>query len=234
MMQTATEVVQGRVSVVIPTFNRAVLIGETLASLSALRWHDVEVIVVDDGSTDETRAVIEQIRSDGFRWPLNYVWQTNAGAAAARNAGRRRASGEYLYHLDSDDLVAQGALETLIPAMQRAGASYAVGIVENTDLEGNRDPDIPFSTHRLVHGDILGSGWYTHAALYRREIIDRTQGYNETLKTGEDTELHWRIMATVGWPAWCNDIIATRRVHGYGHLGYNSPSRAANLNRPLN
>lgn len=224
---------QGRVSVVVPTFNRAVLIGETLASLAALRWHDVEVIVVDDGSTDETRTVIKQIRSDGFRWPLDYIWQPNAGPAAARNAGRRRARGEYLYHLDSDDLVLQGAFETLIPAMERAGASYALGVVENTDLEGNRDPDMPFSNHRVIHGDILGSHWYTHAALYRREIIDRIHGYNEDLRRGEDTEFHFRILATAGWPASCDDIIASRRVHGHGHLSYGSTSRTEDIDAIL-
>lgn len=227
------DMVRGRVSVVIPTLNRAGLIGETLASLAALRWPDVEVIVVDDGSTDDTAAVISRIRAEGFRWPLDYVWQPNAGPGAARNVGRRRARGTYLYHIDSDDLVAAGALETLIPALEHSGASYAVGTVENTDLAGNRDPDTPFSSQRIIHGDILGSGWYTHAAVYRREIIDRIDGYDERLKKGEDTELHWRIMATAGWPAVLDDLVATRRLHDFGHLGVSPTSRSEDINAIL-
>lgn len=228
-----TDTAIGRVSVIIPTFNRAALLAEALASLEGLRWKDVEVIVVDDGSTDDTETVISSIRSDGFRWPIDYIWQTNAGPGAARNAGRRRASGEYIYHLDSDDLVAPNAFEDLIPAMQRAAANFAVGIVENTDYHGKRLSDQPFSTHVIVEGDILQSSWYTHAAVYRRDILDCIDGYNESLRTGEDTELHWRIIASAGWPAVHEGLIAARRVHNFGHLGKDSPARPEQINTTL-
>ncbi|MEQ8411551.1 MAG: glycosyltransferase family A protein [Erythrobacter sp.] len=216
-------------SVIIPTFNRAVLVAEALASLEKLRWKDVEVILVDDGSTDDTEAVIANIRSGGFRWPLEYIWQPNAGPAAARNAGRRLACGEFLYHLDSDDLVAPAAFDELIAAMLRAGTTYAVGIVEDTDREGARSADQPFSSHHIVPGDILASNWYTHAAIYRREVIDRIDGYNEALRTGEDTEMHWRIMATAGWPALHQGLVAARRFHDFGQLGKKDQTRSEQL-----
>lgn len=225
--------IAGRVSVIIPTFNRAVLVVEALTSVEKLRWRNVEVIVVDDGSTDGTEAVIAKIQSDGFRWPLDYIWQPNAGPAAARNVGRVRARGEYIYHLDSDDLVAPDAFDELIPAMHRDAANYAVGVVENTDREGTRLADQPFSTHEIVAGDILKSNWYTHAAIYRRDILDRIDGYNEALRAGEDTELHWRIMATAGLPALHKDLIATRRVHGFGHLGNKTRTRSEQVNATL-
>lgn len=226
MTHSAPDIAAGRVSVIIPTFNREVLICEALASIEQLRWSDVEVIIVDDGSTDDTAAAISSIRSAGYRWPLDYIWQPNAGPGAARNAGRRRARGKYVYHLDSDDLVSPCAFEDMIPAMHRATANFAVGIVENTDRAGNRLAHQPFSTHAINEGDILGSSWYTHAAVYRRECLDRIGGYNESLRTGEDTELHWRIIASAGWPAVHKGLIAARRVHDFGHLGKDSPARS--------
>lgn len=225
--------IAGRVSVIIPTFNRAELVVEALTSVERLRWRDVEVIVVDDGSTDGTDAVIAKIQSEGFRWPLDYIWQPNAGPAAARNVGRMRSRGEFIYHLDSDDLVASDAFDELITAMHRHAAIYAVGVVENTDRDGNRLADQPFSTHGIVAGDILKSNWYTHAAIYRRDILDRIDGYNEALRTGEDTELHWRIMASAGPPAVHDGLIATRRVHGFGHLGNKPQTRSEQVSAVL-
>jgi len=233
MTTDATHTIKGRVSVIVPTFNRSALVVQTLRSVERLYWPDVEVIVVDDGSTDDTRAVIEDLRADGFRWPLEYIWQTNAGPATARNRGRAQARGEFLYHLDSDDLVAPDAFGVLIDAMNKADAAYAVGLVENTDLEGVRLPDLPFSPHKIVHGDILASSWYTHEALYRRDVLDRVDGYNETLRAGEDTELHWRIIATSGWPALHDGLIATRRIHGIDHLGVEGATRSEHINTTL-
>lgn len=233
MTRAETGFVSGRVSVIIPTYNRAVLVAEALASVENLTWTDVDVIVVDDGSNDNTEAVIEKIRSDGFRWPLHYFWQSNTGPGPARNAGRQRARGEYIYHLDSDDLVAPDAFDALIASMQRQGRDYAVGLVENTDREGVRLTDQPFSTHQIVKGDILKSNWYTHAALYKRDVLDRIDGYNEALTKGEDTELHWRVMAATGLPAVHDGLIATRRVHSFGHLGHNKQTRVEQVNAVL-
>lgn len=233
MTRAETGIVSGRVSVIIPTFNRSVLVAEALASVEKLTWTDVEVIVIDDGSTDNTEAVIEKLRSGGFRWPLHYFWQSNAGPSLARNAGRQHARGEYIYHLDSDDLVARDAFDALIAAMHRDGTDYSVGVVENTDRVGVRLADQPFSTHQIVKGDILKSNWYTHAALYKRDVLDRIDGYNEALSRGEDTELHWRIMATAGLPAMHDGLIATRRVHDFGHLGHKKQTRIEQVSAVL-
>src|SRR5262245_43202505 len=87
------------VSVVIPTYNRGSLIGETLDSVFAQTYPHLEVIVVDDGSTDDTEAAIAR-----FRDRLIYIRQQNQGLAASRNAGLARATGAYVAWQDSDDL----------------------------------------------------------------------------------------------------------------------------------
>lgn len=218
--------VPNRVSVIIPTFNRADLIEETLASINAAQWSDVEVIIIDDGSTDSTRETVAAIRDEGFRWPITYLWQENSGVAAARNAGHRSMAGEFVYHLDSDDLVHPEAFERLVTEIENSDACYAIGQV--SDIRVKADGEAPGETanHKIIRGDILFSTWYTHAALYRREVIERTGGYNAGLRTGEDTEFHWRIMASSGLPAYHAGIIATRRIHDKGHLGAEASARA--------
>jgi glycosyltransferase involved in cell wall biosynthesis len=89
-----------RVSVVIPTYNRAHIVGEAVASVLAQRFDDLEVVVVDDGSTDGTGAAIASVRDPRLR----YVAGRHAGVAAARNLGVKHARGELVAFLDSDDL----------------------------------------------------------------------------------------------------------------------------------
>ena len=96
-----------RVSVVIPTYNRADLIGKTLDSVLAQTYGDLEIIVVDDGSTDDTRAILSQYRDKR----LSDICQENQGPGLARNTGIRAAKGEWVAFVDSDDLWVPEKLE---------------------------------------------------------------------------------------------------------------------------
>ena len=88
-----------RVSVVVPTYNCARFLGRTIDSALRQTYRDFEIIVVDDGSTDGTQALIA-----AYEESVRYVYQTNQGASAARNAALSRASGEFIAYLDADDL----------------------------------------------------------------------------------------------------------------------------------
>ena len=96
------------ISVVIATYNRASLLPETLDAVLAQRFRDFELIVVDDGSTDETQQVLKPY---GDR--VRYFYQENSGPSAARNLGVRHARGEWIAIQDSDDLFAPDHLESL-------------------------------------------------------------------------------------------------------------------------
>jgi glycosyltransferase involved in cell wall biosynthesis len=89
------------VSVIIPTYNRANYICEAIDSILAQTYADYEIIVVDDGSTDGTRQALQRWIDDGT---ICYYYQENRGESAARNHGIRKARGQYIAFLDSDDL----------------------------------------------------------------------------------------------------------------------------------
>ena len=104
----------GLVSVVIPTYNRATLIGPAIESVLRQTYPHIEIIVVDDGSTDRTREVVE-----AFGQPVRYVHQVNGGAASARNRGLREATGEFIALLDSDDQWFPWKLEAQVRVLDR-------------------------------------------------------------------------------------------------------------------
>src|SRR5215510_9484689 len=91
------------VSIILPTFNRAQFLREAFASIGAQSFRNWELIVVDDGSTDDTKDVVEEWKQ-GVTQAVTYVKQANKGAYGARNTGLDHASGEYVAFFDSDDL----------------------------------------------------------------------------------------------------------------------------------
>jgi glycosyltransferase involved in cell wall biosynthesis len=104
------------VSIILPTFNRARFLPEAFGSIRSQRWAHWELIVIDDGSTDGTRELVEQARSDCEK-PIRYVFQENRGAYAARNTGLDHANGKYVAFFDSDDLWLPEYLERCVTAL---------------------------------------------------------------------------------------------------------------------
>ena len=130
--------INGAISVIIPAYNRAGLIGETLRSLLNQTLPAAEIIVVDDGSTDGTaEAVLEMLKlgnteklkiSGGKPWPeFKVIRQENAGPGAARNRGFAESRGEFIHFFDSDDIAAPNKHEVQVRALQESGADIAYG-----------------------------------------------------------------------------------------------------------
>lgn len=101
-------------SVVIPLYNRADIVGDTIRSVQAQDWQDFEIVVIDDGSRDDPAPVIEAIGDPRVR----YIRQDNAGGGAARNHGIKAARGRYIAFLDSDDLFLPGKLSIMAQALK--------------------------------------------------------------------------------------------------------------------
>jgi GT2 family glycosyltransferase len=113
-LSVAGEAREGLVSVVIPTYNRAQKVGRAVESALAQAYRDLEVIVVDDGSSDDTRRVVAD-----FGERVRYIYQDNLGVSAARNTALRNARGEFVAFLDSDDLWKPWRIESQVVALRR-------------------------------------------------------------------------------------------------------------------
>src|SRR6185369_7640984 len=103
-----------QVSVIIPTYNSARFLTEAIDSVLAQSFKDFEILVIDDGSTDETKAMMQRYGS-----PVRYIYQANAGVAAARNRGIAESRGKYIAFLDADDAWCARKLETQLNALAR-------------------------------------------------------------------------------------------------------------------
>ena len=182
-----------RVSVIIPTFNRANLAREAIESVLSQTFQDFEIIVIDDGSTDKTKEVLFGIQSDKVR----YIYQTNKGPAAARNAGIRIAKGKYIAFLDSDDLWLPTKLEKQLELFEKLPPE--VGLVhcsvflkkeKNLTLKQAKARGNPLRDFLLNTDNAYLS---TPASLVKRECFDKIGLFDETLRVSEDKDFCIKI-----------------------------------------
>ncbi|MEP7340201.1 MAG: glycosyltransferase family A protein [Acidobacteriota bacterium] len=184
------------VSVIIPAYNVAPYIVETLDSLFAQTYRDFEAILVNDGSTDDTEARIAP-----FRDRLVYIKQENRGVMAARNAGLVAARGRYIALLDSDDVLLPRFLEVLIGMLE---ADPAVSVAYPNALyfgwprhDGKLHQDAFPVAEPVTFDRVLRRECYIFGLLvFRREAVDEVGGYDESLQGqgAEDFELWLRML----------------------------------------
>jgi glycosyltransferase involved in cell wall biosynthesis len=139
-------------TVFIPTYNRAGLLPRALSSIEAQTYRDFEVVIVDDGSTDDTAAVVAHWKA-GVEFPVTYVKQSNQGKHAAHNKGVELAKGLLFFNLDSDDRLLPNTLERIwrhwesIPESERERFAGVEGLVESMD--GKRSLTVPYPHNPL-------------------------------------------------------------------------------------
>jgi glycosyltransferase involved in cell wall biosynthesis len=182
-----------KVSVIIPTYNRAAMVREAIESVLAQSYADRELIVVDDGSTDGTEAGIASLIPQ-----LTYIYQEHRGVSAARNRGASLARGEYLAFLDSDDLWLRDKLGRQMQFME----SHPEALICYTDeIWIRRGVRVnPMKKHKKHSGMI-----FSHclplciispsSALFARGLLEETGMFDETLAVCEDYDLWLRIAA---------------------------------------
>ena len=185
---------------VVPTYNRAHLVARALHSLGAQELDNLEVIVVDDGSTDTTKSVVQSFAHTDAR--IRYVYQDNRGLAGARNTGIAESRADYVTFLDSDD--------EYLPSHLRLRTEY---------LDDRPAVDMIHGGLQIVNGDWLVPDYYKPGNLvdlrecavgstffFRRRLIDMIGGFVHQA-FGEDTEFHERAAAAahverVEWPTY--------------------------------
>jgi glycosyltransferase involved in cell wall biosynthesis len=202
-----------RVSVIIPTYNRADYLVEAINSVLAQTFQDFEVIVVDDGSTDDTYAAIANIGDPRVR----YFYQTNAERSAARNRGAQETNGEYFVFLDSDDWLLPHMLQVCIDCLDRQDS---VGLVacgyEYVDEHRNLiRRDKPWVNYPSIDVQSLLFRGLTaiHGVMIRRAWFERIDGFDPRYSGPEDMDF-WFRLSIEGCPiVWEKAIVCQYRIH---------------------
>lgn len=209
------------VSVIIPNFNRAAIIGETIENMLSQSLPPKEVIVVDDGSTDQSVPVIRR-----FGKRVTLLQQPNSGPGAARNAGLKIATGEFIQFIDSDDLASLNKLEAQVQAMQLHGADIVYGpwvriwkkdntvrpqnvVLQQQPLPASRTPLCWFLTDWSM---------VFQQCLVRRTLLQQVGGYCEHLRTFEDGHLFVKLLLAGGTLAHESESLTFYRLDDFGKL----------------
>lgn len=183
------------VSVVIPTYNRRHIVGEAIGSALAQGAPAAEVLVVDDGSTDGTGAMLA--RRYGSEPRVRVIHRTNGGPPAARNTGVARARGEYVALLDSDDVWCPGYLASQLEVIRAANADLVIanGVMEDQDgdqvlLFDHPEWVLPDSVAAMCTGTWILPSF----TVLRREVAAKL-GFDEAFRMCDDTEFMFRFTA---------------------------------------
>lgn len=193
-----------KISVLIPTFNRSVYLRDCIDSVLNQSFKDIEIIVVDDGSTDCTKDVL-----DDYRGRITYYYQVNSGISSARNLCVKKARGDFIAFIDSDDLWCEDKLER-----------------QYSFLMSNKDVDIVFCKYKnfLDGADLTLDSVQKElqfncktalvTALIKRGLFDRFGDFSCDLDTGEDSEWIMRIALNGIDTKHCLDYVGYyRRIH---------------------
>jgi glycosyltransferase involved in cell wall biosynthesis len=200
-----------RVSVVIPCYNHAHFLAQAIESVLAQSYSNFEIIVVDDGSTDNTAEV-----ANGYS-TVHYIYQENAGRSAARNTGLQHSRREFLVFLDADDRLLPHALQRGVSCMrEHPECAFVSGHCRVIDSNG---AILPSPRQRWVEREhylqLLRGGsyiWCPAVALFQRKVFDFVHGFDPAVMPVEDYDLYLRI--TKDFPVYSHSqVIAEYRQH---------------------
>lgn len=194
---------QPLVSVIIPLYNSEEYIAETIKSALNQTYKHIEVIVVDDGSTDNSLAVAKQYESEKVR----VYHQENSGAPVARNYGFRLSKGQYIQYLDSDDLLTPHKIEKQVEALSKKDDDAIATSSVFVDKDGVQSLwPMPEIYHDFIIGfDLLVNLWVHFVPslvpgvyLTPRSLVEKTGGWDETLRKNQDGDFFARVLKNAG------------------------------------
>ncbi len=211
-----------RLSVIIPTHDRLALLRESIASVARLNVSPCEVIVCDDGSTEDMSMARSVFPNDDA---CQVIWSRTAechGAQVARNRGLAQAQGELVLFLDSDDVLADNGIAALLRTLEaNPTLHYAYGKVVQTDdklnpLSSKSPIGSPFADAPV---EIAGYHWSIMGVVYRRSYLAKVGPWNETLTGSQDWEYQARVKLAGGHGQFVDTVVGYWRQHQGGRVG---------------
>ncbi len=192
------------VSVIIPVYNGADFLADAVASIGRQNYGPLEIIIVDDGSTDGTAGLSARLGAD-----VRYVYQRNSGPASARNKGLEIASGEIIAFLDVDDIwpVDKLALQTAC-ILKNPNLDVVLGRIQVVRLAGSPETDLSIDSGSPLTNVLLGS------ALFRKSAFDKVGNFDETLRYSEDHDWFLRAREAGIEMTVIDHITLYYRLHG--------------------
>ncbi len=218
------------VSIIIPCFNAAPWLAETLESALAQTWRATEILLVDDGSTDDSLAIARSFEARGVR----VLRQPNRGASAARNAGLGTARGEFIQFLDADDLLAPDKIAVQVDRLQSAGPR---SIASGPWARFKRDPRAARFDAEPTWRDLTGleflllhyeAGWMMQPAawLCPRALLDEVGPWDERLTLNDDGEYFGRVVLASAGIVFCPEARSYYRSGLRGSLSRRTDRRS--------
>ena len=236
LLQTMTSK-DNLVSVVIPAYNAAAFIADTLSSMLAQTYAHLEILVVDDGSCDRTPDIVKAVARQDTR--VRLLQQPNAGVAAARNFGIQNACGEFVAPIDADDLWHPEAMSKLVSQFQKS--PQQVGVVYTWSVDIDESAHLTGGFHAAkVRGDVyktlichnfLGNA---SSSLIRKECLDHIGGYDRQLKAQkaqgcEDWDLYLRLAEHYEFGVVPEFLVSYRKAGGSMSGNYSQMAKSQQL-----
>ena len=212
------------VTIIIPTYNYAEYVREAVVSVIGQTYRPIEIIVVDDGSQDNTREVLAEFINAG---KIHYIYQDNKGLAAARNTGLRSSGGEYISFLDADDLMDEKKIEIQARYLDQhpeCGVTFSdFRFFKDNDRSNLIKPPVHHSGELTLRDFIRGNFMPVHTTLVRQDVFKKAGYFDESLRECEDSDLWIRAMMAGIRFFYMDQVLAFYRLHGRQMVG--SPVR---------
>lgn len=210
------EIIPSLVSTIIPVYNRPVMLREAVESVLAQTYRPIEIIIVDDGSTDETPRVGRSLAREHAEL-IRFISKPNEGPGPTREAGRQLARGEFIQYLDSDDLLRPRKFEVQVAALRKrreCGAAYGYICLHP---EAGPPRETPFKcsgeTRPTLFPWVLADRWWnTDSPLFRRSVCDAVGPWSD-LQWSQDWEYDGRVGALGTKLVHCREFVCDQRQH---------------------
>jgi glycosyltransferase involved in cell wall biosynthesis len=214
-------IVEGLVSTIIPVYNRVGMLREAVASVLSQTYRPIEIIIVDDGSTDDTTRAADELAQTNPQ-EVRVIHQSNTGPGLAREAGRQTARGEFIQYLDSDDLLLPEKFAKQVAGLRgnpECGVSYGKTRYRHADgrVEAFAWKGSGAKVETMFPAFLMSRWWDTPTPLYRASVCGEAGPWTD-LKLEEDWEYDCRVASLGVRLHYCDEFVVEVRDHDEGRL----------------